>query len=118
MIFLHALQHGGVTRLVEIERFAAKNDSPYFIRGYDIQSHVLTPATFRRPTATEVPYADDLDILDSVGPKNDIRIFAGQIDPADASHFTIRFESRAKTNIADGYLQADGTLRITVRQQP
>lgn len=117
-IFLHALQRGGMTRLVEVERVVGKNQSPYFIIDYDVEAHVLTPATIKQPRATEVLNGSELDVLDSVGPKNDIRIFAGQIDPADPSHFTVRFESRGKTKMADGYLQPDSTLRMAVRPQP
>jgi hypothetical protein len=44
-----------------------------------------------------------------------IRFFAGQVDPADDSHFTIRFERDQEKGIVDGWLTDDGDMRLLVR---
>jgi hypothetical protein len=53
-----------------------------------------------------------IDVMDSIGPHTDIRIYAGQVDPKDAGHFTVRYESRGETHMAQGYLRADGQVEL------
>ncbi len=118
MIFLHELRVGGITRLVEVERTAGSNESPYFITGYDVATHSITPATFRQPHVAEQQFFTDLDVLDSVGPHLDIRIYAGQPDPADPSHFTIRYEHAGQTHMIHGYLCPDGSIELTRTPHP
>jgi hypothetical protein len=43
------------------------------------------------------------------------RLFAGQPDPADESHFTIRYELDGKPNIIDGWLMPDDTVKLEPR---
>jgi len=38
------------------------------------------------------------------------RIYAGQIDPNDATHFTIPFEIGDYSDVLDGYLRNDETV--------
>jgi hypothetical protein len=111
-LFLHELKAGGQSRLVMLERTVAADESPYFIAGYDVQPHALIPATFRNPHVTELQFPMDIDVIDGMGP-HDIRIYAGQPDPADASHFTVRYESQGQTHTAHGYLRADGHVYLT-----
>jgi hypothetical protein len=110
-LFLHELKAGGQSRLVMLERTAAANESPYFLAGYDVETHTLTPATFRNPHLTELQFPMDIDVIDGMGP-HDIRIFAGQVDSADASHFTVRYESQGQTHTAHGYLRPDGHVDL------
>lgn len=44
-----------------------------------------------------------------------IRVYAGQPDSADESHFTIRYEINNKNDIIDGYLQDDGSVTLACR---
>ena len=46
------------------------------------------------------------------------RIYAGQPDPADESHFTIAYEIGNKKDIIDCYLQDDGTVTFACRCGP
>ena len=39
---------------------------------------------------------------------NVVRFFAGQVDPADASHFTIPYEVDGRVGVIDGWLRDDG----------
>jgi hypothetical protein len=44
-----------------------------------------------------------------------LRIYAGQPDPADESHFTIAYEINDQKDILDGYLQDDGSVDFSYR---
>ena len=44
------------------------------------------------------------------------RIYAGQVDPADSSHFTISYQIGQYTDQLDGYLRDDGNVVIHPRQ--
>ena len=47
------------------------------------------------------------------------RFFAGQIDPADGSHFTIGYQwNDGVRGTIDGWLQDDGSVRLQVRPGP
>jgi hypothetical protein len=52
-----------------------------------------------------------IDLID----KTPVVIYAGQRDPVDASHFTIRFVRGAAEAIVDGYLEDDGSVRLCER---
>lgn len=115
VIFLHERHAaGGASRIVAVERTAGAEASAYFIGGYDVDPHVIEPASFNRPLR-DVPSIFAIDVMDSFAPHTDIRIYAGQPDPADASHFTIRYESRGATHIVDGFLGGDG--RVTMKRR-
>jgi hypothetical protein len=43
-------------------------------------------------------------------------LFAGQPDPSDESHFTIRYESDGKSNLIDGWLMPDDTVKLEPRK--
>lgn len=44
-----------------------------------------------------------------------LRFYAGQPDPADASHFTIKFEMGGRTGVIDGWLGDDNGVRMELR---
>jgi len=46
-----------------------------------------------------------------------LRVYAGQIDPADSSHFTVRFQRGRESGIIDGYLKDDESVTLKVRGQ-
>jgi hypothetical protein len=46
---------------------------------------------------------------------NSLRIFAGQPDPNDESHFTIRYELDGKSNVIDGWLMSDDSVKLQPR---
>ncbi|MGE5611171.1 MAG: hypothetical protein ACM359_18110 [Bacillota bacterium] len=51
-------------------------------------------------------------------PPGQLRFFWGQIDPLDARHFTIGYQTPAGRGTLDGYLQSDDTVKLTVRDGP
>ena len=47
-----------------------------------------------------------------------VTIYAGQIDPTDASHFTIAYSINGLSGTLDGWLQNDDTVRFVARDGP
>lgn len=47
-----------------------------------------------------------------------LRLYAGQPDPADASHFTIRYESKGSGGTIDGWLRDGDSVKLQVRDGP
>jgi hypothetical protein len=47
-----------------------------------------------------------------------LRIYAGQPDPNDASHFTIRYQAWGQTDVMDGYLVNNDTVTLKPRNPP
>jgi hypothetical protein len=47
-----------------------------------------------------------------------IKVYAGQPDLNDESHFTVRFESAGRPGIIDGWLQDDDSVKLEVREGP
>lgn len=81
---------------------------------------VCIPATLfdTRVRAKEITYRG-LDQLVAGPASRPTRLFAGQPDPADASHFTIAYErdgpSTRVSGVIDGWLQDDDTVRFSLR---
>jgi hypothetical protein len=42
--------------------------------------------------------------------RNQLRVYAGQADPADASHFTIHYDLDGQSGTVDGWLKSDGSV--------
>lgn len=118
IVFLHE-RHvaAGSLSLVSLERTAAADESALFVDGYDVDPIVLQPATLNQPLRGISGPSGDLDVLDGWGPHTDIRIYAGQPDPADASHFTIRFEMGGAIHTVDGYLNVGGRVTMKWRHE-
>ena len=118
VLFLHQMKvPGGKPRIVALERVAGCADSALFFDGYDVETHVIDPATATRPLNQRGPNLD-VSVLDGVGPHTDIRIFAGQSDSADASHFTVAYESGGRSHIVDGTLDASDLVNLKRRHEP
>lgn len=47
-----------------------------------------------------------------------LRVFAGQADPADPTHFTIQYELGGEPGVLDGFLRNDGLVDLRVRSGP
>ena len=86
--------------------------------GFSFSVDVFAPATQDRPL-TRVWSVERLQIghyeVDRQ-PKDVIRMFAGQSDPQDPTHFTIRYLLNGTEGFIDGNLQADGkTVVVAAR---
>jgi hypothetical protein len=47
-----------------------------------------------------------------------VRIYAGQVDPDDAAHFTIRYEMWGRSDVLDGRLDDNDNVTLTPRKSP
>jgi hypothetical protein len=57
--------------------------------------------------------------FDSTIPHNStLRVFAGQPDPFDDSHFTIGYEADHHAGTIDGWLEDDDTVKLTIQPAP
>lgn len=93
LVFCHSLSSpGGNARLVTIE-----------LRDFDyLDPHVLAPGTPKAPPAEIAPSMAGLWIHRRLN--HPLRIFAGQADPKDTSHFTIDIAYRGERRTIDAYL--------------
>jgi hypothetical protein len=120
VLFLHELvAKNGVHRIVAIEH-APSLQTQMFVCGYDINATVISPAAGLKSPAAFMQTMYDIDMLTALNqPAQKLRIYAGQIDPADPSHFTIRYEQWGQTDVVDGRLDPTGKgLELTCRKRP
>jgi hypothetical protein len=79
---------------------------------------VIAPGTWSSlPGWTAHPMM--IDVLSSF-PRHPplVRMFAGQVDPDDASHFTIRYQMWGKEDVLDGRLDDSDRFTLTPRKIP
>jgi len=76
---------------------------------------VVRPASLNSSPAGMGPLIINLD-AGSYRETDRLEWFAGQPDPTDDSHFTIRFELNGKPGIVDGWLKDDDTVAIETRK--
>jgi hypothetical protein len=110
VLFLHErTSPSGARRLVVVLSDFMTDTKPKFIAGYDVDAFAHGQASWSQPPGEDVCYWD-IDVLDSVSPTPPhVRVYAGQADAGDRSHFTIRYEVDGAAKIVDGYLQ-DGPM--------
>ena len=89
-----------------------------FIEGYNFEQKVLSPATLTLLPA-EKPRAYMIDVL-SGWPRHppNVRVYAGQPDASDPSHFTVRYEMWGKSDVLDGRLDDKDNVTLTPRNPP
>jgi hypothetical protein len=116
LILLHELRaRNGIRRLVSLERTVGTGASAYLIAGYDVSAQVIELADWKTSPRL-IPEIWAIDVIDGVAPHADIRIFAAQLDPADPSHFTVRYEQQGYTETVDGNLDDAGQITLTRRR--
>ena len=47
-----------------------------------------------------------------------MRVFAGQLDPKDAAHFTIAYDIDRKPGMIDGWLNPSDRVQLQIRTGP
>ena len=110
VLFMHELRDGAGDRRLVIVFRDARSIGPLF-EVFGISVLVMNPATFRtelRPTPKAIVKGW---VYNGPGwnlPAGDLRFYAGQIDPNDAAHFTIRYKMESQEGIVDGRLNATG----------
>jgi hypothetical protein len=109
VLFLHELRTpSGQRRLVAITAAFPPNELPKFISGYDVEAQIIEPGTWKLAPQNQTG-GIPLSVLSGIPPTPPhVRVLAGQPDPADPSHFTVRFEVDGVAHVADGWLR-DGS---------
>jgi hypothetical protein len=69
----------------------------------------LMPAHWSPPPKAGLPGKVTIDY------RNQFRVYAGQSDPADASHFTIAYDLDGQAGVVDGWLKPDGSVVLEPR---
>lgn len=106
----------GERRLVFVECMGQFPQSLPDLEYATLIAYSLTPAgPFTEPTNLVYPrwHPALIDLRDV--PSN-IRIFAGQRDLNDPSHFTIRYQVYGQESIIDGWIDNSGRVKVTPRQ--
>jgi hypothetical protein len=114
--FLHGRISGadGALRLVAVDVLPT-SDVAGGINGFDLHARVFAPATLLHPPR-ELNWASHgggygFDTFSTTG-----RVFAGQPDESDPSHFTIVTEADGRRSVVDGWLMADDTVALEKRR--
>jgi hypothetical protein len=120
IIFLHErISPAGHRRLVCV-RYGPDPTTfqPEFIAGFDYDASVATPATLTKPPSFAQRFygLDSLSELVRTLPL--VRVYAGQPDPADPAHFTIRYQIWGQVDTLDGRLQDDDQVTLKPRHPP
>jgi hypothetical protein len=120
VIFLHErTSPGGHRRLVCVS-YGSQDDtfSAQFVHGLNCDTFTVAPGTWGRPPAL-IPNGWGYDILTEWPRKPPlVRIFAGQADPNDRAHFTIRYQIWGQEDVLDGRLLDDDRVTLDFRKEP
>jgi hypothetical protein len=105
VLFLHErISKNGARRLVVVLSDFSTDMRPLFINEYDVVAASLNPARWNTG-ASEDQWPVKIRVTNGLAPKARLKINAGQPDPADASHFTIRYERDGASGTVDGWLR-------------
>jgi len=120
MAFLHErISPAGHRRLVFVTYCPEQTTFTInLIQGYNCEAQAIQPGTITHPPAV-LAKGWVIDVI-STYPQTrpNLRMYAGQIDPNDASHFTIRYEIWGQTDILDGRLDDQDNIMLTPRKLP
>ena len=121
VVFLHErVSPAGNRRLVMVRYFPERDTfTSGFISGYNFDFEVVTPATLSRPPVAAAPRLYMIDVL-SGWPRHPpmVRVYAGQPDARDPSHFTIRYQMWGQEDVLDGKLDDQDQITLTPRRPP
>jgi hypothetical protein len=120
IIFMHKrISPAGHRRLVCVNYAPdADNFREDFMQECNTYISVASPATWTRPL-TLMPKTYLGDMLTWFPPRPPlVRVYAGQIDPNDSAHFTIRYQMWGQEDVLDGRLQDDDQIILTPRHPP
>jgi hypothetical protein len=120
IVFLHErTSPAGHRRLVCVRYFPpADSFTATFIDGFDVECLAVHPATWSTGPIT-IPGINAFDVISGFPrrPPN-VRVYAGQVDPDDPSHFTVRYQMWGREDTLDGRLDDAGRVTLTPRNPP
>lgn len=124
VVFLHERRSpSGKRFLICVGIYADWKPPPVGGRGFvtadALASVAIEPASWTGKPSTKVR-PNERSILRLIGSPNLVhkRVWAGQLDPDDASRFTIKYELNAVTDIIDGAVDDLGNVTLTPRKPP
>lgn len=119
-VFLHELRtKSGQARLVAVLRCPL--DPGHSLHEFGLEPVVINPAGLRSwPDIYETgPAVWSFVPVHNPADTQNLRFYAGQPDPADAAHFTIKYDLRKGSGIIDGRLNEDGqTVSLKILSGP
>ena len=112
--FLHErITPQGEPRRVAVDLFGGTMPPPNNTMMFNATVLDATSAARSARSMVTITRGDGASI--TLQPGDKLRVFAGQPDPADASHFTIDYVLNGTRHTIDGWLKADGLVIIEVR---
>lgn len=115
--FLHELRRkDGSRRLVAVEAYALDRNHPATdsLAFSHLAWTVIEPGGLWSPPRSQV--YSIWGIPRAPLSSDPLRLYAGQTDPNDASHFTIAYDRAGRPGVIDAWLRADDTLLFEVRE--
>ena len=120
-VFLHGRRaSGGAERLVVVKTDVMRTYRVHGNKDVLGMDHLLNASVMRPATLTSSPSVTRT-FWNPAAPApawGELTLFAGQPDPNDASHFTIDYLTPSGRGTIDGWLQADDTVKLAVRDGP
>jgi hypothetical protein len=81
-----------------------------------LSAMVMKKATFWPGSRLKILTASEIVLLENLGGGDYVRFYAGQPDPADPAHFTIRYQFNNKPGVIDGRLNEDDTITLVKKE--
>jgi hypothetical protein len=121
IVFLHELRSpAGHLRLVAVNYFVGTGAFECFVFQPASWGGQLVRANPPGSPGSGTPHVLDLVLSDftATPQKNLLRIYEGQPDDLDKSHFTIKYEMSGQTGLIDGWLRDNEEVRLRPRYGP
>ena len=118
--FLHERwSRAGHRRLISVLYFPDSDTAmPGAVRAWNYSVQVVTPATSVAALRLSQQILKIEPPRSWPQPPPLVRMFAGQPDPADPAHFTIRYQMWGQEDVLDGRLNDDDSVTLTPRHTP
>ena len=121
VVFLHeCISPAGNRRLVMVRYFPEPDKfASNFYHDYNFDYDLLTPATWSSPPCRAAPWFS-MSAVQTGSPRHPplVRMYAGQADPHDPSHFTIRYRMWGQEDVLDGKLDDQDEITLAPRRPP
>jgi hypothetical protein len=119
-IFMHEMRtKSGQVRLVAVMRWPV--NTSYILYEFGLTPTVIKPAELMSRPVIYPVRRGNWSLVQGASPADmqNLRFYAGQVDPADLAHFTIKYDLRGGSGMIDGRLNEDGvTVSLKIVSGP